>query len=142
MTLVRPLLTSVSASILVGPRWNQTLRSPGDAAPAEALPPEALSITTPSSLGMVFEARPQILFPNLKARTFRRLVTLFFPPSCAVYQTTKDWNRYETELPVTPSPLNPKGIWDIFLWTAKTLQSTVIVPVASATTGCASPITY
>lgn len=108
------------------------LRSPGAAASTEALwalPPEALSITTPSSLGMTFEAGPQILFPNLKAWTFWRLITLFFPPSCTIYQTTKNWNRYETELPVKTSPLSPKGIRDIFLWTAKTLQSTVIVPV-------------
>lgn len=46
-----------------------------------------------------------------------------------MYQTTKDWNRYKTELPVKTSPLSPKGICDIFLWTAKTLQSTVVVQV-------------
>lgn len=124
VTLASPLLTSVLASILIGHRWSQTLWSPGAAASTEALwvlPPEALSITIPSSLGMTFEAGPQILFPNLKVWTFWRLITLFFPPSCTIYQTTKNWNQYETELPVKTSPLSPKGIRDIFLWTAKTL---------------------
>lgn len=53
---------------------------------------------------------------------------LFFPPSCTTYQRTKVWNPYNAELPVKTSPLSPKGIWDIFFWTAKTLQSTMIAP--------------
>jgi len=32
-------------------------------------------------------------------------------------------------MPAKTSPLSPEGIWDIFLWTATTLQSTAIVPV-------------
>lgn len=46
-----------------------------------------------------------------------------------MYQNTKDWNEYGAELPVKTQPLSPKGILDIFLWIAKTLQITVIVPV-------------
>lgn len=78
VTAVSPLLTSVLAHVLTSPRWSQALflteknnhQEPSGQPP---LPPEAVSITTPSSLGMTCKAGPQIKFSSLKVWTLWRI---------------------------------------------------------------------
>lgn len=105
------LVTSVLARVLAG-HHHQEMLLLQKLSGQPPLPSEMLSIVTLCSQGMAFEAELQMLFSSLKAWALWRLVTqrpLFFPPSCSVYETSKDWNRREAELPVKTSPLNPKG---------------------------------